>query len=169
MQKIDEVIEGHGGWPGAFQVAAADTSVQTAATGKVIRFKPRIVDPHPGRAFHHLCCPLVPLKAAAGVFSDPQHIDDDNFEWVEVASKHRLGPGMFVGQVVGKSMEAVIPDGSYCLFASHRPLRVHVRASRCWCNFATAPIPRPVSGTPSSVKRARKLGTATPGATKRSF
>ncbi|MBI4192836.1 MAG: S24 family peptidase [Betaproteobacteria bacterium] len=27
-------------------------------------------------------------------------------------------PGMFVAQVVGKSMEPTIPDGSYCLFRS---------------------------------------------------
>ncbi len=62
------------------------------------------------------CVPLVPLKAAAGAFSDPQHIEDDGFEWVEVQSRHRLRPGMFVAQVVGKSMEPMIPDGAYCLF-----------------------------------------------------
>ena len=58
----------------------------------------------------------MPLKAAAGAFSDPQHIGDDGFEWVEVGSRHRPRPGMFVAQVVGKSMEPVIPDGSWCLF-----------------------------------------------------
>ncbi len=62
------------------------------------------------------CVPLVPLKAAAGVFSDPQHVQDDAFEWVAVETLHRLGSGMFVAQVVGKSMEPAIPDGSYCLF-----------------------------------------------------
>ncbi|HAY29246.1 MAG TPA: AAA family ATPase, partial [Candidatus Accumulibacter sp.] len=30
----------------------------------------------------------------------------------------RLRPGMFVAQVVGKSMEPAIPDGAYCLFRS---------------------------------------------------
>ena len=62
------------------------------------------------------CVPLVPLKAAAGAFSDPQHIKDDGFEWVSVESRHRLGKGMFVAQVVGKSMEPAIPDGAFCLF-----------------------------------------------------
>ena len=62
------------------------------------------------------CVPLVPLKAAAGAFSDPQHVEDDNWEWVTVDPKRRLRPGMFVAQVVGKSMEPAIPDGSYCLF-----------------------------------------------------
>ena len=62
------------------------------------------------------CVPLVPLKAAAGAFGDPQHIEDDGFEWVAVESRHRLRQGMFVAQVVGKSMEPAIPDGAYCLF-----------------------------------------------------
>jgi hypothetical protein len=62
------------------------------------------------------CVPLVPLKAAAGTFSDPQQVEDDGFEWVEVESRRRLRKGMFVAQVVGKSMEPTIPDGAYCLF-----------------------------------------------------
>jgi type I restriction enzyme R subunit len=62
------------------------------------------------------CVPLVPLRAAAGAFSDPQHVDDDAFEWVEIDTRYRLRPGMFVAQVVGKSMEPAIPDGSWCLF-----------------------------------------------------
>jgi phage repressor protein C with HTH and peptisase S24 domain len=61
---------------------------------------------------------FVPLKIAAGAFGDPQHLEDENWEWVEIESKHRLRPGMFVTQVVGKSMEPMIPNGSYCLFAS---------------------------------------------------
>jgi len=64
------------------------------------------------------CVPLVPLKVAAGAFSDPQHIEDDKFEWVEFDGRHRPRKGMFVAQVVGKSMEQMIPDGAYCLFAS---------------------------------------------------
>jgi type I restriction enzyme R subunit len=62
------------------------------------------------------CVPLVPLKAAAGAFSDPQHIEDDSFVWVEIGLRYRLRRGMFVAQVVGKSMEPAIPDGSWCLF-----------------------------------------------------
>jgi type I restriction enzyme, R subunit len=62
------------------------------------------------------CVPLVPLKAAAGAFGDPQHVADDAFEWVAVESRHRLHRGMFVAQVVGKSMEPAIPDGAWCLF-----------------------------------------------------
>ena len=47
---------------------------------------------------------------------DPQHIDDNAFEWVAVDARHRLRPGMFVAQVVGQSMEPAIPDGAYCVF-----------------------------------------------------
>jgi len=112
MQEIDEVIEQHGGWPGAFQTGEAQ-----AAAAKVIPFWPRIVQPGPKERYV-TCVPLVPLKAAAGAFSDPQHIDDDGFEWAAVETKRRLRPGMFVAQVVGKSMEPAIPDGAYCLFAA---------------------------------------------------
>ena len=38
--------------------------------------------------------------------------------WVEPISQRKLRPGMFVAQVVGKSMEPSIPDAAYCLFAA---------------------------------------------------
>jgi SOS-response transcriptional repressor LexA len=110
MKEIDEVIEQHGGWPGAFQTGEAK-----AAAAKVIPLRPRSVEPKPEERYV-TCVPLVPLKAAAGAFSGPQHIDDDGFEWVEVESRQRLRKGMFVAQVVGKSMEPAIPDGAFCLF-----------------------------------------------------
>ena len=75
----------------------------------------RLVDPPAGQRYV-TCLPLVPLKAAAGTFSDIQHVEDGDFDWVSVESGHRLRHGMFVAQVVGKSMEPVIPDGTYCLF-----------------------------------------------------
>jgi len=112
MKKIDKVIEQHGGWPGAFQTGEAQ-----AAAPKVIPFRPRIVQPGPKERYV-TCVPLVPLKVAAGAFSDPQHVDDAGFEWTAVETRHRLRPGMFVAQVVGKSMEPAIPDGAYCLFAA---------------------------------------------------
>lgn len=60
--------------------------------------------------------PLVPLKAAAGAFSDPQHVDETGWSWVSIETTHRLRVGMFVAQVVGKSMEPAITDGAYALF-----------------------------------------------------
>jgi type I restriction enzyme R subunit len=77
----------------------------------------RIVQPQP-KDRYVTCLPLVPLKIAAGTFGDPQHIDDEGFEWVAVETQRRLRSGMFVAQIVGKSMETAIPDGAYCLFAA---------------------------------------------------
>jgi len=114
MKEVDEVIETHGGWPGAFQTAASKSATPDASA-EVISFRPRIVETNPKERYA-TCVPLVPLKAAAGVFGDPQHIDDEDFEWVAIKSKHRLRRGMFVAQVVGKSMEPMIPDGAWCLF-----------------------------------------------------
>jgi type I restriction enzyme R subunit len=81
------------------------------------QFRLHIVQPRPEERYV-TCVPFVPLKVAAGAFGDPQHPEDENWEWVEIASTRRLRRGMFVAQVVGKSMEPAIPDGSYCLFAS---------------------------------------------------
>ena len=82
---------------------------------KIIPFRPPAMEPKPEERYK-TCLPFVPLKAAAGAFSDPQNIEDSRFEWVQIRSRHRLRPGMFVAQVIGKSMEPAIPDGSYCLF-----------------------------------------------------
>ena len=108
MAEIDEVVEAHGGWPDAFETASEGTA-------RVLPFRPRTVDPAPEDSYV-TCVPLVHLKVAAGAFSDPQHIEDDDFEWVAVESRHRLRKGMFVAQVVGKSMEPAIRDGAWCLF-----------------------------------------------------
>jgi type I restriction enzyme R subunit len=62
------------------------------------------------------CVPLLTLKAAAGAFGDVQAVEPDG--WVEPNTKQRLCPGMFVAQVVGRSMEPGIPDGAWCLFRS---------------------------------------------------
>ena len=114
MAEIDEVIEAHGGWPAAFHTRS-EADAASDGTAKVVPFRPRTVEPAPENRYV-TCVPLVPLKAAAGGFSNPQHIEDDDFEWVAVESRHRLRKGMFVAQVVGKSMEPAIADGAWCLF-----------------------------------------------------
>lgn len=111
MKEIDEVIEQYGGWPGAFQ-----TGESKAAPAKVSPFRPRTVEPKPEERYV-TCVPLVPLKVAAGAFGEGQAaLEGDEVEWVEVGRGQRLRAGMFVAQVVGKSMEPEIPDGAYCLF-----------------------------------------------------
>jgi SOS-response transcriptional repressor LexA len=76
----------------------------------------RLVTPGPKERYVK-CVPLVPLKAAAGDFGEPHHFDERWKEWVAVETGRKLREGMFVAQVVGKSMEPAIADGSYCLFA----------------------------------------------------
>ncbi|MFL5384460.1 MAG: helix-turn-helix transcriptional regulator [Longimicrobiaceae bacterium] len=77
----------------------------------------QLVQPRPEERYVS-AVPLVPLKAAAGAFGDPQHVANDSWQWVALDTRHRLRPGMFVAQVVGRSMEPAIPDGAYCLFAA---------------------------------------------------
>src|SRR5450759_3455608 len=91
--------------------------VERGTTSRALPLRLRIVEPKPEERYV-TCVPLVPLNAAAGAFGDPQHVEDDGFDWVAVDSRHRLRPGMFVALVVGKSMEPAIPHGSYCLFAA---------------------------------------------------
>ena len=80
------------------------------------RTRLRIVEPTESTRYK-TCVPLVPLKAAAGGFGTPSFIEDGAWDWIFVDSRQALRPGMFVAQVVGKSMEPLIPDGSYCLFS----------------------------------------------------
>lgn len=80
--------------------------------------RPALVQPKPEERYV-TCVPLVPLQVAAGQFGDPQAVQDAHWEdWVAIRSRRKPTPGMFVAQVVGKSMEPAIPDGSYCLFSS---------------------------------------------------
>lgn len=112
MREVDEIIETHGGWPGAFEPAAASEEAE------VLPF--RRLEERPAAADRYRdCVPLVPLAAAAGAFGQPQFVDEsEEFDWVRVKTRRRLRKGMFVAQVVGKSMEPKIPDGAWCLFRS---------------------------------------------------
>ncbi|HSV31457.1 MAG TPA: type I restriction endonuclease [Atribacteraceae bacterium] len=65
---------------------------------------------------HRTCVPLFTLKAAAGSFGDAEAVEPDG--WVQPNIQRRLRPGMFVAQVIGRSMEPRIPDGAWCLFQS---------------------------------------------------
>ncbi len=84
------------------------------AGAKVKQFMLRIIKPKMEERYVG-CLPLIPLRAAAGGFSESQDAGDE-WEWIEINTGHKLRPGMFISQVVGKSMEPMIPDGSYCIF-----------------------------------------------------
>ncbi|SFB12956.1 hypothetical protein SAMN05660845_1780 [Flavobacterium swingsii] len=58
--------------------------------------------------------PLVDITAAAGNFSNLQIHSD--FDWIELPFSVSAKEGYFVCQVIGESMNKIIPNGSYCLF-----------------------------------------------------
>ena len=59
--------------------------------------------------------PRYSLRAAAGRFLDNEEIVEQG--WVEApGSLQHLYPDMFVAEIVGTSMEPLIPDGSLCIF-----------------------------------------------------
>jgi hypothetical protein len=62
--------------------------------------------------------PLYGLRAAATRFGEEfdQSGMSEPESWVLAPPGLRLMDGMFVVQVVGRSMEPLIPDGSYCIF-----------------------------------------------------
>ncbi len=61
--------------------------------------------------------PVYDLAAAAGAFGETQ--SPEPLGWLEVPGR-KLSPDMFVARVVGRSMEPLIPDGSWCLFRRHQ-------------------------------------------------
>jgi hypothetical protein len=65
------------------------------------------------------CVPISSLKAAAGLWSEEQTdlggLAEHAQDWA-VLDEFKLSPGMFVAQVVGQSMEPLVPSGSFCLF-----------------------------------------------------
>ncbi len=93
--------------------ATAAGTAPRAATAEPSAFPFRRVRPTREEKYR-TCLPLWSLKAAAGGFSDEQEPEFEH--WVAFESSHRFQHGMFVAQVVGKSMEPRIPDGAYCLF-----------------------------------------------------
>jgi type I restriction enzyme R subunit len=101
----------------AYRKLRLATSAVELSASRVVPLRPTVIDPR-AEDRYQTCLPFIPLKAAAGAFSNPQHIEDTGFDWVEVKTRHRLRPGMFVAQVVGRSMEPAIPDGAYCIFRS---------------------------------------------------
>jgi len=62
--------------------------------------------------------PVLDLKVAAGDFSDAQSLEEEAVEWVALADHIRIGPGMFVAQVVGESMNRKVPNGAWALFTT---------------------------------------------------
>jgi uncharacterized protein len=79
---------------------------------------PRIKQDIPSHLEYTEYLPLYSLKAAATKFGKEEYVE--SLGWMKVAAKRKLTKDMFVAQVLGKSMEPTIPDGSYCIFQSDR-------------------------------------------------
>ena len=58
--------------------------------------------------------PRYSLQVAAGKFLENEEVTEQG--WIETPEDLRLGPDMFVAEIVGRSMEPFIPDGSLCVF-----------------------------------------------------
>jgi hypothetical protein len=59
--------------------------------------------------------PRYSLRAAAGRFLDNEEVTGEG--WIEAPEDmQRLYPDMFVAEIVGQSMEPLIPNGSLCVF-----------------------------------------------------
>ncbi|MGD0301245.1 MAG: S24 family peptidase [Bryobacteraceae bacterium] len=59
--------------------------------------------------------PRYSLRAAAGRFLDNEEIGEQGWIEAPVGMQH-LEPGMFVAEIVGDSMQPLIPNGSLCVF-----------------------------------------------------
>ena len=83
-----------------------------------------LIDNPPPASRYATHVPVYDLTAAAG-FWGPECVPEA-IGWTE-APGAKLKPGYFVARVVGKSMEPLIPDGSWCLF---RPCAAGSREGR---------------------------------------
>ena len=61
--------------------------------------------------------PLYSLKLAAGAFGEFQQVED--VEWLNIPEKIKPSKDMFACQVIGESMNKVIPNGALCLFRKY--------------------------------------------------
>jgi DUF2075 family protein/predicted GIY-YIG superfamily endonuclease len=61
--------------------------------------------------------PLYNLKAAAGAFGELQKVED--VEWLNIPNRIKPSKELFACQVIGESMNKVIPNGALCLFRKY--------------------------------------------------
>ncbi len=100
--------------PGDTVIASAPKRPTVAKPGLSLRRVSRVQ-----REQGAVAAPLIELRMAAGMFSNPQSSGEDGLEWVELPDWVRPGPGLFVAQVLGESMNRRIPNGSWCLFRAN--------------------------------------------------
>jgi DUF2075 family protein/predicted GIY-YIG superfamily endonuclease/SOS-response transcriptional repressor LexA len=62
--------------------------------------------------------PLYNLKVAAGAFGELQQVED--VEWLSIPKRIKPSKDLFACQVVGESMNKIIPNGAFCLFRKYK-------------------------------------------------
>lgn len=90
-----------------------ENTTTTKSTSNVVPL--RLVSPSE-RAAGRQAAPIVELRFAAGSFSDVQSITENAEKWAELPDWLTYQTGFFIAQVVGESMNKVIPNGAWCLF-----------------------------------------------------
>jgi type I restriction enzyme R subunit len=126
---VKGLLRKHGYPPGKQQEATDNVLAQAEKLGEFfVESEPepeprperpfRIVPPQEVKPFEN-AVPVYELKAAASGFSEEQQADPGRFEWAELPDYYRPRPGMFVAQVVGESMNRVVPNGGWALFRSN--------------------------------------------------
>jgi phage repressor protein C with HTH and peptisase S24 domain len=93
---------------------------QTVEVDAFSRVADRLFDQHVEKVAvqpYRTHVPLYSLQAAAGGLGE--EMESAAEDWVRAPEGMRLDPGVFVAQVVGRSMEPLIPDGSLNLFRFH--------------------------------------------------
>lgn len=98
-------------------VYACDEGLRRYLKRHIESYKSNVIPlPQPAKSLEPYvnAVPLYDLKAAAGNFSKLQHVEHEN--WVLVPNGMPVGQNIFACQVVGESMNKIIPDGATCLF-----------------------------------------------------
>lgn len=109
--------EMYDGWSGVVTVSEPETAVVENLDRALMRLFRKHVPTHVQRYETHL--PRIHLAAAAGSWGEamsPEGLAEHAEDWIEVPDDLRIDEKMFVAQVVGRSMEPEIPDGSLCVF-----------------------------------------------------
>ena len=90
-------------------------SIAARASNQAANVLPfRVLPPREVKRYKN-AVPVVPLKIAAGAFSGTQTVNLDSADWA-IPDGVPIGPGMFIAQVLGESMNQKVPNGSWCLF-----------------------------------------------------
>lgn len=91
----------------------ADTSL-AAPSGKPGFLDDMVPDEEAGGLKYMEFLPVYDLQAAATSFKEQKTPEVKG--WKRIAGNLRINKEMFIAQVIGKSMEPAIPDGSFCIF-----------------------------------------------------